>query len=73
VIPGLIVLFALYVAVTAWQMRRAVATHDPEAKLAEAKRLLFTSALGVPRSSSPSEGGHLDRTPVDALRGRFGY
>jgi hypothetical protein len=47
-IPGLIVLFALYVAVTAWQMRRAVATQDPEAKLAEAKRLLFTSVLGVP-------------------------
>ncbi len=47
-IPGLIVLFALYVAVTAWQMRRAVSTQDPEAKLTEAKRLLFTSALGVP-------------------------
>ena len=47
-IPGLIVLFALYVIVTAWQMRRALATQEPVAKLAEAKRLLFTSALGVP-------------------------
>jgi hypothetical protein len=48
VIPALIVLFGLYVLVTAWQMRRAMATKDPEARLTEAKRLLFTSALGVP-------------------------
>lgn len=47
-IPALIVLFGLYVLVTAWQMRRAMATQDPEARLTEAKRLLFTSALGVP-------------------------
>lgn len=47
-IPALIVLFALYVAVTAWQMRRAMTSQDPERRLAEAKRLLFTSALGVP-------------------------
>jgi hypothetical protein len=48
VIPALIVLFGLYVLATAWQMRRAMATQDPEARLTEAKRLLFTSALGVP-------------------------
>lgn len=47
-IPALIVLFGLYVLATAWQMRRAMATQDPEARLTEAKRLLFTSALGVP-------------------------
>jgi len=48
VIPVLVGLFALYVLITAWQMRRAFTTQEPEAKLREAKRLLFTSALGVP-------------------------
>lgn len=47
-IPGLIVLFVLYVVVTAWQMRRALATKEPEARLNEAKRLLWLSVLGVP-------------------------
>jgi len=48
VIPALIVLFGVYVLATAWQMRRAMATEDPEARLTAAKRLLFISALGVP-------------------------
>ncbi len=47
-IPALVVLFVLYVVITLWQMRRAFATQEPEAKLREAKRLLFTTALGVP-------------------------
>lgn len=44
----LVGLFVLYVLVTAFQMRRALSTHDPERRLAEAKRLLLTTALGVP-------------------------
>ena len=47
-INALIVLFVLYIAATAWQGRRALATQEPTAKLDEAKRLLFISALGVP-------------------------
>ena len=45
---ALVVLFVLYVLITMWQMRRAFTTQEPEAKLREAKRLLFTTALGVP-------------------------
>lgn len=47
-IPALVVLFAIYVLVTAYQMRRALATHEPEARLREAKRLLWTTTLGIP-------------------------
>ena len=47
-IPVLIALFALYVLVTAWQMRRALAAKEPHARLSEAKRLLWTTFLGVP-------------------------
>lgn len=41
-------LFVLYVVATAWQARRAFGTQEPTARLDEAKRLLFVSALGVP-------------------------
>ncbi len=45
--PGLIVLFIAYVALTAWQARRAV--RAPLAtKQAEAIRFLAVSFLGVP-------------------------
>lgn len=47
-IPALVVLFALYVLLTAWQMRRALAALDPEKKLVEAKRLLWSTTLGIP-------------------------
>lgn len=46
--PVLIALFVLYVAVTALFMRRALATQDPAQRFVEAKRLLWSSALGVP-------------------------
>lgn len=46
--PVLIALFVLYVLVTAYLMRRSLATKDPAARLREAKRLLWASALGVP-------------------------
>ena len=44
----LLALFVAYVALTLFQMRRAFATRDPERRLTEAKRLLFTTALGLP-------------------------
>ena len=47
-IPGLIGLFVLYVGLTSWQMRRALAAQDPEVKLKEAKRLLWSTTLGIP-------------------------
>lgn len=47
-IPGLIILFALYVVLTAWQMRRAIRSQDPAVRLNEAKKLLWLSFLGVP-------------------------
>ncbi len=46
--PVLIALFVIYVVVTLFQMRRALATKEPQARLAEAKRLLFTTVLGLP-------------------------
>lgn len=46
--PVLVVLFVLYVLGTTFQMRRALATKEPEARFREAKRLLWVSALGVP-------------------------
>lgn len=47
-INALIVMFVLYTVATVWQGRRALATQEPTAKLDEAKRLLFISALGIP-------------------------
>jgi heme/copper-type cytochrome/quinol oxidase subunit 2 len=44
----LIVLFVVYVAVTAWQMRRALAAPEGAAKQREAVRLLLAVTLGVP-------------------------
>ncbi|MDA0815851.1 MAG: hypothetical protein O2924_04715 [Chloroflexi bacterium] len=41
-------LFVVYVVITAWQMRRAFTTKEPHQRLTEAKRLLFTTALGIP-------------------------
>lgn len=41
-------LFVVYVIATAWQMRRALATQEPLARLNEAKRLLWLTFLGVP-------------------------
>ncbi|MDA0352784.1 MAG: hypothetical protein O3A10_11315 [Chloroflexi bacterium] len=41
-------LFVLYVALTAWQARRAVRTTDPQVRLAEARKLLGVVTLGVP-------------------------
>lgn len=46
--PVLIALFVLYVLATAYQMRRALSTREPAARLTEAKRLLLTTFLGVP-------------------------
>jgi hypothetical protein len=46
--PVLIGLFVVYVLVTAFQMRRALATKEPEARLKQAKILLVTTALGLP-------------------------
>ena len=45
--PGLIALFVLYVALTAWQARRAVRA-PAETKMGEAVRFLLFSFLGVP-------------------------
>ena len=44
----LIALFLIYVLGTAYQMRRALTTKEPNARLTEAKRLLFTTFMGVP-------------------------
>lgn len=45
---GLIALFALYMVLVSWQMRRALAAREPRARLAEARRLLLLATLGVP-------------------------
>ncbi len=47
-IAVLVALFAAYAGATLWQMRRAVATTDPRARLREAQRLLLLVSLGVP-------------------------
>ncbi len=47
-IPVLVALFALYAVATLWQMRRAVVTTEPRARLREAQRLLLLVFLGVP-------------------------
>lgn len=44
----LIALFALYVAASAWQGRRALAATAPAARLREARRLVVVVSLGVP-------------------------
>ena len=44
----LVALFALYVVVTTWQMRRAVRTKEPAARQREAVRLLLVAFAGVP-------------------------
>ena len=46
--PILAALFALYVLATLWQLRRAVATSEPQARLREALRALIVVAAGVP-------------------------
>ena len=47
-IQALVALFALYVLLTLWQMRRALATREPQARLREARRLLLLVSAGVP-------------------------
>ena len=44
----LVVLFAVYCALVTWQMRRAVRSREPQARLREARRLLLLVSLGVP-------------------------
>ena len=44
----LVTLFAAYAIATLSQMRRAVATREPRARLREAQRLLLLVSLGVP-------------------------
>ncbi len=48
--PVLAALFAGYVLLTLWQMRRALATVEPAARLREAQRLLLLVSVGVPLS-----------------------
>lgn len=47
-VPALAALFALYVALTLWQMRRAVSTVDAGSRLREAQRLILLVSAGVP-------------------------
>lgn len=47
-IPALIALFAVYVVLTLWQMRVALAAREPHARLAHARRLLLLVSAGVP-------------------------
>lgn len=47
-IPLLLALLAAYAVVVTWQMRRAVRTSEPAARLREARRLLLVVACGVP-------------------------
>lgn len=47
-VPLLLVLFAAYAVAATWQMRRAVRTTEPVARLREARRLLVVVACGVP-------------------------
>ena len=44
----LVALFAVYVVVTTWQMRRALHTAEPAARQREAVRLLLVAFAGVP-------------------------
>ena len=47
-VPALAALFAAYALLTLWQMRRALATVEPSARLREARRLLALVSAGVP-------------------------
>ena len=44
----LVALFAAYVLATLWQLRRAVATSEPQARQREAVRALIVVAAGLP-------------------------
>ena len=46
--PALIALFVVYVLLTLWQMRVALAASEPQARLAHARRLLLLVSAGVP-------------------------
>ncbi len=46
--PALIALFVVYVVLTLWQMRVALAAREPQARLAHARRLLLLVSAGVP-------------------------
>lgn len=48
----LVALFVAYVAVVSRQMRRALGTEEPRAKLLEARRLLLLVTLGVPLAAA---------------------
>ena len=41
-------LFLAYVALTTWQMRRAMRATEPEVRLREARKLLGVVTLGLP-------------------------
>ncbi|MSQ42207.1 MAG: hypothetical protein EXR65_04135 [Dehalococcoidia bacterium] len=47
-VPILVALFAVYALVGMWQMRRALHTVDPAARLREARRLLILVSAGAP-------------------------
>lgn len=47
-LPAVIAVFALYVAVVTWQMRRAVATREPRERQRQAVRLLLLVSAGAP-------------------------
>lgn len=47
-VPLLAALFAIYVAATLWQLRRAFAAEEPRARLREARRALIAASLGAP-------------------------
>jgi hypothetical protein len=51
VIRVIVALFAVYIVAVTWQMRRALATTEPVARLREARRLLLVVAIGVPLAS----------------------
>ncbi len=43
-----VALLVVYAAAVTWQMRRALATSEPGARLREARRLLLLVSAGVP-------------------------
>ena len=47
-VAALVAIFAAYVLLVTWQMRRAVRAHEAGARLREARRLLLLVSLGVP-------------------------
>ncbi len=47
-VPLLLALLAAYAVAVTWQMRRAVRTVEPAARLREARLLLLVVACGVP-------------------------